>query len=254
MVGVAVAQGASAPVVAAGQARAGGRGTPPILFPGAEKSSQHPVCLPSNCPQVCPSLPGTRLTVSGSPSISPHPPLHLSHFSPHSLFVPSVTCLPLPLCLSSCLTISLSLCVHTSLSVSPFPLPSHCALWYPGDDGEEPGDSTEQARLEDLTPGGHLLGEGHMGLQTPHAWLGQCPVDEVDTPGRLRSVPSSQGASIFVASLPMALPRSEFSSAGVEAGRVQSGDAEHSQDTGDFKLQRKEPDVAFSPNYLLTEP
>ena len=98
------------------------------------------------------------------------------------------------------------------------------------------------------------MGEGHAGLQTPHAWLGQCPVDEVDTPGRLRSVPSSQGASIFVASLPVAPPRSEFSSAGVEAGRVQSGDAGRSQGTGDFKFQRKEPDVAFSSNYLLTEP
>ena len=73
-------------------------------------------------------------------------------------------------------------------------------------------------------------------------------------PGRLRSVPSSQGASIFVASLPMAPPRSGFSDAGVEAGRVQSGDAGHSQDTGDFKFQRKEPDVTFSSNYLLTEP
>ena len=57
-----------------------------------------------------------------------------------------------------------------------------------------------------------------------------------------------------MASLPMAPPRSGFSNAGVEAGRVQSGDAGHFQDTGDFKFQRKEPDVTFSSNYLLTEP
>lgn len=104
---------------------------------------------------------------------------------------------------------SFSLCPR--LSVSPLPLPSHCALRHPSDDEEEPGGSTEQAQLKDPTPGGHLLGERCAGLQTPHARLGQCPVDEVDTPGRLRSMPSSQGASIFVASLPVAPPRSEFS-------------------------------------------
>ena len=185
-------------------------------------------------------------------------PLHISLTFPLTRYLSLVAVVTCHLSPSPSLSVllshnfSFSLCPR--LSVSPLPLPSHCALWHPSDDKEEPGGSTEQARLKDPTPGGHLLGEGHAGLQTPHAWLGQCPVDEVDTPGRLRSVPSSQGASIFVASLPVAPPRSEFSSAGVEAGRVQSGDAGRSQGTGDFKFQRKEPDVAFSSNYLLTEP
>ena len=129
MVCVSVAQGASASALAAGQARAGGRETPPTLLPGVQRSSQHPVCLPSNCPQVCPSLPGKRLTVSGSPSISLSPPCSTSLLLFPSLTIClslqllPVTCLPPLLCLSSSLTISLSLCVHASLSLlSPFPL------------------------------------------------------------------------------------------------------------------------------------
>ena len=48
--------------------------------------------------------------------------------------------------------------------------------------------------------------------------------------------------------------RSEFSDTGAGAGRVESGDAAQSHDTGDFKSQRKEPDGACSSNRLLTEP
>lgn len=45
--------------------------------------------------------------------------------------------------------------------------------------------------------------------------------------------------------------RSESSYTGVQ--RVENGDPGLSQDTGDFKLQRKEPDGASS-NHLLTGP